>query len=182
MSAPTNRRQIGTNTNREGQINKAIELIGELREINPEWVEEQRAEMNSRWTQGTCDFNYVSAQITAMIDAKRASRTVATKRDVPVVSSGRYAIGAEGDAKCYRVVNKDGSYHVFSYHSDNQKQMVNWTAIVNVLRAIARDGEEAAGVRFGRVMKKCRTCGHAIHDESNPYYSQGYGPDCGKKV
>jgi hypothetical protein len=177
----TTRRQIGRNTNREGQIAKAIELIAEMREINPEWVEERRAEMNGRWTQGTCTFEYVSDQITAMIDAKRASRQVSAHQNVPMVSSGRYAFGEEGNVKYYRVVNDGGSYNVFRYQSDTQHQMTAPIAILNVLRAIARDTEPVAALRWATGMKRCWACGKKIHDESNPYYSQGLGPDCGKK-
>lgn len=181
-ASTTRRRQIGQNTRAEGQINKAIELIGEMREINPEWVEERRTEMNTRWRTGTCTYEYVSDQITAMIDAKRASRTVANIDALPVVSSGRYATGERGATKFYRVINNNGRYNVFRYISDQQKQMTVPNAIHAALSNIARDGEQVASLRWAMEMTRCSDCGRALTDqENNPYYSQGLGPDCGAK-
>jgi hypothetical protein len=170
----------GDNTRAPGQVTKAVELISEIRDINPEWVEARRALLNGRWVAGTATFEFVSSCITEMIAFKRANVQLNAVRDLPQVPDGRYAVtGTDGVTKFYRVTNKGGHYRLFVYASDTQHPLNNWSTAVSVLRQIDADGIEKAAVRFGVELGSCYRCGRTLTDPTSR--ALGIGPDCRQK-
>lgn len=169
------------NTQAEGQIAKANELLAEIALVNGEYANQVWAELKARWAVGTCTFEFVSGQIKAMIDAKRSSRRLASVPSLPQVADGRYAVEHEGVLKFYRVTRK-GGYKLFVYASDNQHLVSNFNTMLDVLRLIEADeadGTKAAQLRFGRKFGRCYSCGRGLTDPISR--EAGQGPDCRAK-
>jgi hypothetical protein len=164
------------NTTAQGQINKANELLREVAGVNGEYANQVWSELKARWATETCTFAFVSEQITAMIECKRAARQLSERTDVPQVNDGRYAIGPAEDTKFYRVTNKDGRYKIFAYASEQQHPVRNWGTMLAILTEIAKVGEQAAALRFGVELQHCFSCGRALTDPVSR--AAGQGPDC----
>jgi hypothetical protein len=182
--AATARRTSTGNTTAQGQIETANELLREVAEVNGEYANQVWAEFKRTWAQNACTFELVSARIQGMIDMKRASRHLRVVQDLPQIPDGRYAItGADGSTDFYRVTrnNKSKELRVFLYVSDDQRPVTPAARIEKVLRQIAKDGIEAANLRWALEMVRCRRCGAQLTDQNNPYRAQGYGPECGAK-
>lgn len=176
----TARKQIGDNTRAQGQIAKCKELLVEIAEVNGEYANQVWAELKARWAVGTCTFEFVSGQISEMIDAKKATRKLQSIREeVPQIPDGRYAVtGSDGTTKFYRVTTK-GGFKVFIFASDNQHIVKPWNVVLAVLRQIAQDGIEAAAIRFGIESSRCYQCGRRLTDATSR--ELGIGPDCRTK-
>lgn len=170
------------NTTAKGQIDKCNELLHEVADTNGEYANQVWADLKARWAQGNCTFEFVSAQISAMIEAKKAARELDRARitqNVPQIPDGRYAVtGSDGTTKFYRVTTK-GGYKLFVYASDNQHIVKPWRVVLAVLRQIDADGVQAAALRFGTELGRCFTCGRLLTDETSR--SVGQGPDCRSK-
>lgn len=169
------------NTTAQGQIAKANELLAEIALVNGEYANQVWAELKSRWATDTCTFAFVSSRITAMIDAKKASRRLVAVPNLPQVADGRYAVDHEDTLKFYRVTRK-GGYKLFVYASDAQHLVSNFRTVLDVLRLIEAaeaDGTKAAQIRFGREFGACYVCGRGLTDAGSR--AAGIGPDCSKK-
>jgi hypothetical protein len=169
------------NTRAQGQIAKANELLAEVAEVNGEYANQVWSQLKARWAANTCTFEFVSAQISALIDAKKASAKLAETPNLPDVPAGRYAVtGGDGATKFYRVGrDKKGALTLFVYASDTQHPITVVRTIIAILAQIANDGVEAAQLRWGREIGRCFTCGRVLTDEVSR--ERGQGPDCYSK-
>lgn len=114
--------------------------------------------------------------------------TLSLKELENLMEAGVYAVVDPEDdrLKCYKVDKPDqGKWQGWTFlkvhHSDDMYPCKNPTYRRRVFFEILKDAE-AAGRKYAEIMKKCRKCGRAIHDQDNPYYEQGYGPECGSKI
>lgn len=176
MNGTANRTQ--GNTTAQGQIAKANELLAEVAEVNAEFANQTWRELKARWANGTCTFEFVSAKIAALIEAKKTARRIETLTNRPSVPTGRYAAGPAEATKFYRVVNKDGRYTLFVYASDEQHLISNWGTVLLVLREIEAN-PQAAAERFGKEIGRCYKCGRTLTDPVSR--ELGVGPDCRSK-
>lgn len=109
------------------------------------------------------------------------------------IPDGIYAIQHDGEPKCYEISNGkagtrwEGFIFLDRVSSDDRYSIRNRDEKARILDAIRAD-VEGAGRLAAQILKKCRgvsakgrPCRRTLSDTGNPYYSYGYGPDCGPR-
>lgn len=126
-----------------------------------------------------------SGRSSAIVPTRAQSGLKAIESQVP---AGHYAVVDPEDnrLKCYRVDKPsggkwDGYTFLKVAQSDEWWNCKAREYKMRILGEIAKD-VEAAGKKYAETMTRCRKCNRAIHDQDNPYYTEGYGPECGSKV
>ncbi len=113
--------------------------------------------------------------------------TTSLKDIEDLVPAGHYAVIDPEDnrLKCYRVDKGTGRWEGYTFlkvaQSDEWWNCKAREYRLRILREILKD-VDAAGKKYAETMTRCRRCNRAIHDQDNPYYSEGYGPECGAKI
>jgi len=132
---------------------------------------------------------WISKMIAKIAELKAAAP--ATPVTTPEIPAGRYAITTD-EIRCYSVeYGKDGTrWAGFTFlnriSSDDRFPIRNADEKARILTAIAADVDGAAllaalTLRICRgTMKNGQPCGRTLSDTKNPYFAQGYGPECGK--
>jgi hypothetical protein len=151
---------------------------------------------HGKWTAGR--EGNASKWIDKMIAKERALKAaapVAQPTTTPAVEipAGRYGV-QDGEVKCYTVdYGKDGTkwagfLFLNRISSDDRFPIRNAAEKARILDAIRADVEAASllaalTLRICRgTMKNGQPCGRTLSDTKNPYFAQGYGPECGKSL
>ena len=170
----------------ESLITNLVELDGEAGRQAREYTDGMT--QRGLWTPGR--EGNASAWITRLIaklDQLRAVTPVRPISPAPTsdIPAGRYAI-VDGEVKCYQIsYGREGSrWEGFLFleriSSDDRFPIRNKIEKARILEGIAADVDGAA-MLAARTLRQCRRCGQMLSDTKNPYFEQGYGPDCGKK-
>lgn len=149
------------------------------------------------WTTGRD--GKASAWISRMI-AKVEMLQTAARQTAPAtpaaeveISAGRYAVKTD-EVRCYSIefgkagTRWAGFLFLNRISSDDRFAIKNPAEKARILEAIAADIDAAAllaamTLRICRgTMKNGMPCGRTLSDTKNPYFSQGYGPECGKNL
>ncbi len=178
-------------------------LIAQITELNSEDGEKARAYTlgmteHGRWTAGR-EGNasaWISKMIAKVSELKAAARTAPaqpTTGTAVSIPAGRYAVETD-EIRCYSVeYGKDGTrWEGFTFlnriSSDDRYPIKSPAEKARILDAIRAD-VDAAGLLAAMTLRICRgtmkngqPCGRTLSDTKNPYFSQGYGPECGKNL
>lgn len=109
------------------------------------------------------------------------------------IPAGRYAVTTD-EIRCYAIdYGKEGTrWAGYTFlnriSSDDRFPIKNPAEKARILDAIRADVEASAllaalTLRICRgTMKNGQPCGRTLSDTKNPYFAQGYGPECGKNL
>lgn len=132
-----------------------------------------------------------SEHIDRLIKLPRKVSTVAPAPAVitpaAVIPAGIYAI-EDGETKCYEIdygrkgTQWEGFLFLSRVSSDDRWPVKNREEKARILLAIQAD-VEAAGRLAAHTLRRCRNprCKRLLTDTKNPYFAEGYGPECGAK-
>jgi len=169
-------------------------MDAELGAKTREWTD--KATAAGHWTPGRT--GNASEWIDKMI-ARRDLLKTTVKAPAPTttpaveIPGGRYAVETD-EIRCYTVdYGKPGTrWEGFTFlnriSSDDRFPIKNPNEKARILATIAADVNAAAllaalTLRICRgTMKNGQPCGRTLSDTKNPYFSQGYGPECGKNL
>lgn len=184
-----------------GQIDFMEDLIARLARLDAstgaaarKYTDEMT--IHGAWTAGRS--GKASIWIDNMLTKERALKaaapvarpTTAPKVEIP---AGRYGV-QDGEVKCYTVeYGKTGTkWAGFTFlnriSSDDRFPIKNPAEKARILGLISADVEAASllaalTLRICRgTMKNGQPCGRTLSDTKNPYFAQGYGPECGKNL
>jgi hypothetical protein len=106
--------------------------------------------------------------------------------EVATVAPGRYAYTADDGHTVFVKVWKSGTGASYLAGGGLDGELVEAgvvprSAKASVFGKIAADPAAAAAL-FGEKASRCSRCGRGLSDEDNPYFAEGYGPDCGALV
>lgn len=184
-----------------GQVHFMEGLIGRLTTLDPATGEAARAYTkgmteHGRWTSGR-DGN-ASVWISRMIQKEAALKAAAPAAPKVAtgeveIPAGRYAVETD-EVRCYTVsygkagTKWDGFLFLDRISSDDRFPIRNAGEKARILAAIRADvaGSELLAAMTLRIcrgtMKNGQPCARTLSDTKNPYFSQGYGPECGKNL
>lgn len=104
------------------------------------------------------------------------------------VPGGYYAVVDPDDnrLKFYRVDKGTGRWEGYTFlkvqASDDWYRCKARDYRLRILLEIAKD-PDAASKRYATELGRCRKCNRTLTDhDNNPYFDEGYGPECGAKI
>lgn len=121
-----------------------------------------------------------------VLNCARADLSRKATSDAPAVAPGRYAYAADDGHTVFVKVWKSGTGASYLTGGGPDGELVEAGVVPRAAKAtvfgrIAEDPAAAAAL-FGEKASRCSHCGRGLADEDNPYFTQGYGPDCGAKI
>jgi len=174
-------------------MEKLIQEIGELDlELGCQaasWT--MKMTESGTWTFGRDPRTGISAWIDRLMDKvrelKKSARTAAPAQPVAAeIPAGRYGVETD-EVRCYTVdygkpgTRWEGFLFLNRISSDDRFPIRNAAEKARILDAIRAD-LDASSLLAALTLRKCRRCGRELSDTKNPYFDQGYGPECGSKV
>jgi hypothetical protein len=181
-----------TDARTPGQVKFMDDLVRRITELDAatgQTAREYTDGMTERglWTAGRG--GNASTWIDRMISKEKALRTAVPAAPAPTgqveIPAGRYAVETD-EVRCYTVdygkagTRWEGFLFLNRISSDDRFPVKNPAAKEAILAAIRAD-VEAAEVLAALTLRQCRRCGRTLSDTKNPYFHEGYGPDCGAK-
>lgn len=129
----------------------------------------------------------------AKVAELRTAAPAPSKGTATTIPAGRYAVETD-EIRCYSVeYGKEGTrWAGYTFlnriSSDDRFPIKNPAEKARILDAIRAD-VAAAELLAALTLRICRgtmtngrPCGRTLSDTKNPYFSQGYGPECGKNL
>lgn len=107
-------------------------------------------------------------------------QTTAVGLDAP---DGYFGLTTNGDVRCYRIHTLNSGQRVveqFTGDKATERRRVRGWQITEVLRAVGADVPSAARL-FATARKRCSDCNKPLHNENQPGWPHGVGPDCWDK-
>lgn len=150
---------------------------------------------HGRWTAGR-EGNasaWISKMIAKVTELKAAAPKPVSTGTATTIPAGRYAVETD-EIRCYTVeYGKEGTrWAGFTFlnriSSDDRFPIRNADEKARILDAIRADVDASAllaalTLRICRgTMKNGQPCARTLSDTKNPFFNQGYGPECGKNL
>lgn len=182
------------------QIELMASLHMQLADLSPEACEKAVAyttgmTVRGLWTPGR-EGNasaWISRMIAKVAELKAAAPKPVSTGTATTIPAGRYAVETD-EIRCYTVeYGKEGTrWAGFTFlnriSSDDRFPIRNADEKARILDAIRAD-VDASALLAALTLRICRgtmingqPCGRTLSDTKNPYFAQGYGPECGKKL
>jgi hypothetical protein len=101
------------------------------------------------------------------------------------VPNGGYAVEIAGKTHFYvvRTVHRQTGRRGVRERTSDELHRMYANQQVSALEAVLAQGLDESGRMYAQRLSMCRICHRSLTDDTgNPYYSSGYGPECGSRM